>query len=127
MKATSFRLVVRILLFTAVAAGLAIPSALAQFSSGIEGTAHDQTGATLVGARVIVNDTRLGVNKTTVTNQEGYFRIDSIAASTYTVQIQIAGFKTWSQPDLTLQVGEMRTLAPVLEVGRGLDGRLGQR
>jgi hypothetical protein len=109
--------VVRLLVCAAAAAGLSTPSAFAQFSSGIEGTAHDQTGATLVGARVIVTDTRLGVAKTAVTNQDGYFRIDSIAASSYTVQIQIAGFKTWDQKDLILQVGEMRTLAPVLEVG----------
>jgi hypothetical protein len=55
--------------------------------------------------------------KTAVTNQEGYFRIDSIAASTYKIQVQMDGFNTWSQPELNLQVGEIRTLAPALEVG----------
>ncbi len=92
-------------------------SAVAQFSSGIEGTVNDTSGATIAGATVNITDARLGVTKTTTTNQAGYFRIDSIAASTYTVEIQMTGFKTWHQSGLTLQVGETRTLAPSLEIG----------
>lgn len=89
----------------------------AQFSSGVEGTAKDQSGAVIAGARVTLTDTRLGVIKTATTSQNGYFRIDSIAASAYTINIKLAGFKTWEQKDLTLQVDEVRTLAPTLEVG----------
>jgi hypothetical protein len=98
--------------------GLGGTSAFAQFLSGIEGTAKDQSGALIVGAKVTVTDTQIGVSKTTTTNQSGYFRIDSIAASTYTVKIEQTGFKAWDQKELTLQVGEIRTLAPVLEVGQ---------
>lgn len=92
-------------------------SAFAQFSSGIEGTAHDTSGAVLAGARVSITDTRLGVTKATTSNEGGYFRIDSIAASTYTVEVQMSGFETWRQAGLTLQVGEIRTLAPMLQIG----------
>jgi hypothetical protein len=92
-------------------------SAFAQFLSGVEGTVQDSTGAAVPGAKVTITDTRLGVAKVITTNQSGYFRIDSIAASTYTVHIELAGFKSWDQKDLTLQVGETRTLAPVLQVG----------
>ncbi len=92
-------------------------SALAQFTSGIEGTAHDQSGAVIPGAKVTLTDTRLGVVKSATSNQDGYFRIDSIAASTYTIQVQMTGFKTWTQPNLTIQVGEVRTISPALEIG----------
>src|SRR6516225_8892081 len=92
-------------------------SAFAQFSSGIEGTAHDSSGAAIAGAQVTITDTRLGVEKTTTTSDAGYFRIDSIAASTYTVKIAATGFETWQQAGLTLQVSEIRTLAPILKVG----------
>src|SRR5215813_8872665 len=92
-------------------------SAFAQFSSGIEGTARDASGAAISGAQVTITDTRLNVSKSVNTNPDGYFRIDSIAASTYSVQIQMSGFQTWQQADLALQVGEIRTLAPVLQVG----------
>ena len=92
-------------------------SAFSQFSSGIEGTAHDSSGAAIAGAGVTVTDTRLGVEKATTTNNAGYFRIDNIGASTYTVEVQMNGFTTWRQASLTLQVGEIRTIAPVLAVG----------
>ncbi len=91
--------------------------ALAQFSSGVQGSAKDQSGAVVAGAKVTLTDTRLGVSKTTTTNQNGYFSFDSIAASTYSLQIQMGGFKTYDQKDLSLQVGEIRTVAPILEIG----------
>jgi len=61
--------------------------AFAQFLSGVEGTAHDQSGALIAGATVTLTDNRIGVVKTTTTNQAGYFRFDSIGASTYTVKV----------------------------------------
>jgi hypothetical protein len=97
--------------------GLSGLTAFAQYSSGIEGTAHDTSGAVVPGAKVTVTDTRLGVTKMVTTNQEGYFRIDSIGASVYTVEIQATGFETWRQTGLDLQAGEIRTLAPELHIG----------
>jgi len=91
-------------------------SAFAQFLSGIDGTVKDQSGALIAGAKVTITDTRLGVEKTVTTSDAGYFRIDSIAASTYTVQIQMSGFKTWEQKDLAIGVGAIQTIAPVLQV-----------
>lgn len=109
---------IRILSLALLLLSMGGTSLFAQFLSGIEGTARDQSGALLPGAKVTITDTNLGVSKAAVTNQAGYFRIDSIAASKYTVQIQMAGFKTWDQKDLVLQAGEIRTIAPVLEVGQ---------
>ena len=114
---TSLKFARRISILFIILLSLGGLSAHAQFSSGIEGTVQDKSGAVLPGAKVTVTDTRLGVAKTDTTNQSGYFRIDSIAASSYTVQIQMSGFKMWEQKDLTLQVGEIRTLSPALEVG----------
>jgi hypothetical protein len=90
--------------------------AFAQFLSGIEGSVRDQSGGLIAGAKVTITDTRLGIAKALTTSDAGYFRLDSIAASTYTVQIQMTGFKTWDLKDLILEVGELRTLAPVLEI-----------
>jgi Carboxypeptidase regulatory-like domain len=92
-------------------------SAYAQFSSGIEGTAKDSTGAIVPGATVTLNDTRTGVTKTATTNQNGDFRFDGLGTSTYTVGIQQSGFESWHENNIILQPGEIRTLAPVLQVG----------
>ena len=92
-------------------------NAFAQFSSGIEGITHDSTGAVIAKAKVTVTDIRLGVSKTVLTGDSGYFRIDGIAASTYNVEIQMAGFETWKQNGLALQIAEIRTITPELKVG----------
>lgn len=91
--------------------------AFAQFLSGVEGTVQDNSGAVIGGAKVTLTDIRLGVTRTTTTNQSGYFRFDSIAASTYNITVQMNGFKTWDQKNLVVQVGETRTVTPALEVG----------
>jgi aromatic ring hydroxylase len=97
---TSARSVARGLFLVLLLFGFGGLLAHAQFLSGIEGTARDQSGAVVSGAKVTVTDTQIGVTKVTTTNQAGYFRIDSIAASTFTVQIQMNGFKTWDQKGL---------------------------
>jgi hypothetical protein len=97
--------------------GLECAPVFAQFTSGIEGIVHDTTGAVVPGATVTATDTRLGVSKSVQTGQDGYFRINSIAASTYDIKIQMAGFQTWTQNGLILQIGEIRTLTPELKVG----------
>lgn len=92
-------------------------TAFAQFSSGIEGIAHDSTGAVIAGAKITVTDTRLGVSREATTGQSGYFRMDNLAASTYTVEVQMAGFQTWKQDGLALQIAEVRNISPELKVG----------
>jgi len=94
-----------------------VPLARAQFESAIEGTVHDSSGAVVPGAKVTLTDTRLGVVKNATTNDVGYFRISSIGASTYSLQIDASGFTAYKQNSLNLQVGETRTLAPELQVG----------
>lgn len=107
----------RIMIFLILLFSLGGASAFAQFTSGIEGIVHDTTGAVIAGAKVTVTDTRLGVTRTVQSGDNGYFRIDGIAASSYTVEIQMANFQTWRQSGLTLQIREIRTLTPELKVG----------
>jgi hypothetical protein len=104
---TRIKILMRTLSLALLMLGIGTVSAFAQFSSGVEGTVVDKSGAVVAGAKVSVTDTKLGITKTAVTNQGGYFRIDSIAASTYTVNIEMTGFEAWDQKDLTLAVGEL--------------------
>lgn len=77
-------------------------TSFAQFLSGIEGTVKDSAGATVSGAKVTITDNRLQVVRNTTTNDAGYFRVDSIAESVYTVRIEMTGFKIWEQKDLAV-------------------------
>jgi hypothetical protein len=111
------KLCTRVSIFLLLMFGLGGATAFAQFSSGIEGIVHDTTGAVIAKAKVTVTDNRLGVSKVVLTGDSGYFRIDGIAASTYNVEIQLAGFETWKQNGLALQIAEIHTITPELKVG----------
>lgn len=102
---------------TCIILGLSSLCAKAQFSSGVTGTVVDSSGAAISGATITVTDSRLGVSRSTTSSDAGVFRIDSIAASTYTVEVKQASFKTWTEHSLVLQVGEVRTISPVLQIG----------
>lgn len=115
-KETSMKYGKRVSLVLSLLFSLAV-SAFAQFSSGIEGIVHDATGAVVPKANITVTDTRTGVSKVVYSGQDGYFRVDSLPASTFIVQIQLAGFQTWKQDGLVLQIAEVRTLTPELKVG----------
>lgn len=104
-------------LFPIVLFSLLGVQAWAQFSSGIQGTVTDSSGVPVANATVMVTNTALGVERSVTTDSSGFFTVPSLAASTYLVKVQMQGFTTWQQNDLQLQVAEMRTIAPVLQVG----------
>lgn len=104
-------------LFVLLLSALGTPRVFAQFSSGIEGVVRDTSGAVIANAKVTVTDVRLGVSRTVQSGQDGYFRVDGIAASTYSVTVEMSGFQTWKQDGLALQIAQIRTIAPELKVG----------
>ncbi len=111
------KLCTRISIFLLLLFGLSGATAFAQFSSGIEGIVHDTTGAVIAKAKVTVTNTRLGVSNTVVSGDSGYFRIDGLPASAFDIQIQAAGFETWKQNGMALQIAEIHTITPELKVG----------
>ena len=57
--------------------------ALAQVTTGaISGTVRDATGAVLPGATVTIKHVETGMNRTTVTNDEGHYRLRTSTSAT---------------------------------------------
>src|SRR6516164_9964671 len=82
-------------------------SLLAQANFGrILGTVTDQTGAVLAGAAVTVIDTERGIARSLVTDAAGEFNAPNLTPSTYTVRVQVSGFKTLDRPNIVLEVGK---------------------
>jgi hypothetical protein len=92
----------------ATLAVLLLSSALfAQGNFGrILGTVTDQTGAVLPGAVVTVIDTERGLARSLVTDQAGEYNAPNLIPGTYSVRVEMRGFKRLDRPNIVLEVGK---------------------
>ena len=91
--------------------------AWAQFTSGIEGTVADPSGAIVPDATVTLKNVATGATRETQTSNSGSYRFASLPAAVFTLTVAKQGFKTSVQSDFTVQVAETRTVNFVLELG----------
>ena len=92
-----------------VALGLSLFSGalFAQGSFGrILGIVTDQTGAVLPGATVSVTDTQRGIARSLVTDSAGAYDAPALTPSTYTIRVEMKGFKVLDRPNIVLEVGK---------------------
>ena len=68
-------------------------TAFAQATVGtIAGSVVDSTGGALPGATVTASQPSIGVNRTTVTDADGAFRLDGLPVGGYTIKIELSSF-----------------------------------
>ena len=98
---------------------LVLPASLhAQETRGrITGRVTDTTKATVPGASVTVTDVSRGTTVSATTNEQGLFQVNYLLPGTYTVTVELTGFKKHIQGNVQLQISETRNLPVVLEVG----------
>jgi hypothetical protein len=89
----------------------------AQFTSVLEGTVTDPTGAVVPNATVIAKDTATGVIRTVQTSVAGNYRIPSLPPSVFEVTVTAPGFTTALRPGIHLEGGRTTTLNVSLELG----------
>lgn len=94
-------------------------SALAQNALGrISGVVRDQAGAVVSGANVTITNEGTGqVAQTLTTNNEGFFVAPQLSPGSYTVKIEVSGFKTGSYTQVKVEPGQEYSLVALLEVG----------
>ncbi|HET6896880.1 MAG TPA: carboxypeptidase-like regulatory domain-containing protein, partial [Vicinamibacteria bacterium] len=108
------------LLFTSallVVLGLSGPSAWAQYSSTLEGTVSDQSGAVVPGATVSTTNEATGVSQHVLTTSAGYYRFPALAGGVYTLKVSLTGFKNWTRNSVRLESTQTRAVNVTLEVG----------
>jgi hypothetical protein len=81
-------------------------TAFAQTTASIQGTVSDQSGAAIVGAKVTVKNTALGIERTTQTSSTGSYEVPALPPGTYSVQVQIAGFERQLAKGVVLEVSK---------------------
>ena len=89
----------------------------AQFTSGIEGTVVDPTGAYVPSATIEVRNVATGEVRSAGTSSSGYYRIAALAAGRFSISVSHPGFKRMIQEDVLLETDQIRTVNLTLEVG----------
>src|SRR6266567_1662179 len=85
------------------------------------GTVKDPSGAVIVGAEVTAVAQTTGFEDKTETNSSGEYRISGLGVGSYTVRVARKGFATIEYKDVTLLVGETRTLNAQMRVSTAME------
>jgi len=92
-------------------------SVWAQFTSTLQGTVTDPTGAVVPNATVTVKDTVTGITRTVQTSAAGVYFISSLPASTFDLTVSATGFKTSLRQGIRLEGAQVKGLDITLELG----------
>src|ERR1017187_5502190 len=83
----------------------------------ITGEVHDQTGAVVPNATVAVSNAATGTQFRATTTGTGNYTIPSLPSGTYTINVDVAGFKKFVQENIQVEVSLTNRVDIALEVG----------
>jgi hypothetical protein len=97
---------------------LALAPAFPQGNTGrILGTVTDQSGGYVAGAPVTVTDVARGVTQSLTTDSDGAYVAINLVAGTYTVRVEVKGFKVFERKNIQIEVGKDLRVDAVLQTG----------
>ena len=83
---------------------LARPSFAQSTAGRVLGTITDQSGAAVVGVRVILTDVERGTSRTLTTDEAGAYVAPDLQPGRYKIRVEAKGFKTVERPNVTIEV-----------------------
>jgi hypothetical protein len=111
-RVSAFACAARSFAVAAVALGFGAGSLLAQGSTGkIEGRVRDQAGAPIANAQVFL----VGTAFSALTNPQGYYFINNVPATTYSVRAAFIGYKSTQVEGVRVLAGQTITVDIQLE------------
>jgi len=81
------------------------------------GTVTDQSGGYVAGAPVVVTDVARGVNQNLITDSDGAYVAINLVAGTYSIRVEVKGFKTFERKNLQVEVAKDLRVDVVLQTG----------
>jgi hypothetical protein len=98
---------------------LLLASAFGQTTSAsLSGTVHDQSGGAIPGASIKAVDTRTNLSVQTISGVDGAFAFPSLQPGTYTVEVELTGFKKYQRTNIVLNAADKASTGVItLEVG----------
>src|SRR5712664_4290362 len=105
-----------------VASCLAAPFAGAQSTGGrIRGTVTDPSGGAVATASVALRNEATGSERTTQSGASGEYAFLEVPVGTYTVELQLTGFKKYVRKGITLELNQILTLDIALQLGAAVE------
>jgi hypothetical protein len=83
----------------------------------LSGTVTDQSEGVVPNALVRVESPDTGLKREALTDESGHYSVNFLPVGKYLMTVESAGFKLTRLPDITLEVGQTRTLNIAMEVG----------
>src|SRR5689334_5545093 len=110
----------RVCLGVLMSALMAVPTAIAQVTTAVvAGSVKDAQDAVIPGATVsLISEARGTKVGEVVTTEKGDYVFPNVPGDTYTVQVELSGFKTLKRPGVAVSPGD-RVVVPtmIIEVG----------
>ena len=101
---------------------LAAPFASAQSTGGrIRGTVEDPSGGAVPSANVRLRNEATGSERTSQSGASGEYAFLEVPVGTYTVELQLTGFKKYVRKGITLELNQTLTLDIALQLGGATD------
>lgn len=94
-----------------------LPVSLAQFSSSVQGTVTDSSGAVVSGATVTLHNAATGVENKQQSNDSGFYRFNAVPPGNYLVDIKAQGFQS-SSISVSVTTAEIRGVDVTLQVAK---------
>jgi Carboxypeptidase regulatory-like domain/TonB dependent receptor-like, beta-barrel len=99
-------------------AGFLITPARAQVTSGsLTGIVSDPSGAVVPAAKIVLTDMAKGYAYPTTTDTGGRYLITNLPPSTYKINVDAKGFKTFEQRGIAVDVGTRASVDVPLQLG----------
>jgi hypothetical protein len=96
------------------------PLALGQVTATgamVQGTVQDSTNASIPGATVTITNDATGGSSKVISDAAGRYLFNNLNPVSYTVRVEMQGFKTLVRPNVVLRTGQQTVLDFKLEVG----------
>src|SRR5262245_24516206 len=90
----------------------------AQTSRGtVSGVITDPTGAVIAGASVVLTNSATTVSRTTVTNEDGFYRFDAVDLGSYKIKITATNFAPLTKSNVIVNANQTANIDAQLALG----------
>src|SRR5262245_24108698 len=92
-------------------------TAQANYTAQVRGVVQDTTNAVVPRATVTITNDGTQVSEKTTTDEMGRYIFNGLAPASYTMKVEVSGFKTVVRSNVVLRVGQQIDLDFTLELG----------